>query len=99
MVIPPPVQTDPAAPPKKNFRHSDGQNRTLQWLAPRILQGRGATNFENGVEHYCIISDELLARRCGISDVVFEGGCVILDIFWATADAEDPHVPQCALTH
>ena len=27
-------------------------------------------------------SEELLAHRCGISDVIFEGGCVILDIFW-----------------
>ena len=27
-------------------------------------------------------SDELLARRCGISGVVFEGGCVILGMFW-----------------
>ena len=26
-------------------------------------------------------SEELLAHRCGISDVIFEGGCVILDMF------------------
>ena len=27
-------------------------------------------------------SEELLAHRCGISDVIFEGGCVILDMIW-----------------
>ena len=26
-------------------------------------------------------SEELLAHRCGISDVIFEGGCIILDNF------------------
>ena len=26
-------------------------------------------------------SEELLAHRCGISDVIFEEGCVILDMF------------------
>ena len=26
-------------------------------------------------------SEELLAHRCGISDVIFEGGRVILDMF------------------
>ena len=26
-------------------------------------------------------SEELLAHRCGISDVIIESGCVILDMF------------------
>ena len=59
----------------------------------------GQQNLKTVLNITASFSDELLARRCGISDVVFEGGCVILDIFWATADAKDPHVPQCALTH
>ena len=31
---------------------------------------------------FASFSDELLAHRCGISDVVFEGGCIILDMIW-----------------
>ena len=31
---------------------------------------------------FASFSDELLAHRCGISDVIFEGGCVILDMIW-----------------
>ena len=27
-------------------------------------------------------SEELSAHRCGISDVIFEGGCVIPDMIW-----------------
>ena len=29
---------------------------------------------------FASFSDDLLAHRCGISDVIFEGGCVVLDM-------------------
>ena len=85
----------------RHFKNHIGQNRTLQWPAPRILRGKGGQQLLKTVLNITAsFSDELLQRRCGISDVVFEGGCVILDNFLgATTDAEDPHVPQCALTH
>ena len=45
--------------------------------------GEGGRHFSKKVSTiFASFSDDLLAHRCGISDVIFEGGCVILDMIW-----------------
>ena len=47
----------------------DSTGRGVQHISKKVLQ------------MIAPFSDELLAHRCGISDVIFEEGCVILDMF------------------
>ena len=43
--------------------------------------GWGQHIFQKVLKIIASFSEELLAHRCGISDVIFEEGCVILDMF------------------